>query len=98
MRKALLVKLELPIYHSMLQLQQQMQATDIQEGEIRMSINLMYVEGISEKIQCILRSHKIRSIFHTEMNTKYWSGTAVLKSMKLQYRVGNQITTLAVVR
>ena len=65
-RKALLAKLELTIYHSLLQLQQQMQSTDIQEGEIRISINLLYAEGSSEKLQCILRSHKIRSIFHTE--------------------------------
>ena len=65
-KKALLVKLELPIYHTMSQLQQQIQSTDIQEGEIRMSINLLHVEGISEKLQCIIRSHKIRSIFHTK--------------------------------
>ena len=43
-----------------------MQSKNIQEGEIRMSKNLLYVEGISEKLQRILRSHKIRSIFHTE--------------------------------
>ena len=44
-----------------------MQATDIQEEEIRMSINLPYVEGTSEKLRRILRSHKIRSTFYTEM-------------------------------
>ena len=43
-----------------------MQATDIQEEEIRMSINLPYVEGTSEKLRRILRSHKIRSTFYTE--------------------------------
>ena len=31
-----------------------------------MSINLPYVEGTSEKLQRILRSHKIRSTFYTE--------------------------------
>ena len=49
--------------HSFPQLQQQMQAADIQEDEIRMSINLPYVEGTSEKLTRILRSHKT---FYTE--------------------------------
>ena len=31
-----------------------------------MSKNLPYVEGTSEKLRCILRSHKIRSTFYTE--------------------------------
>ena len=53
--------------HSLPQSQQLMQATDIQEGKIRISINLPYVEGTSEKLQRILRSHKIRSTFCTEM-------------------------------
>ena len=44
-----------------------MRATDIQEEEIRTSINLSYVEGNSEKLGHILRSHKIRSTFYTEM-------------------------------
>ena len=52
--------------HSFPQSQQLTQATDIQEEEIRMSINLPYVEGTSEKLWCILRSHKIRSTFYTE--------------------------------
>ena len=52
--------------HSLPQLQQQMQPADIQEEEIKMSINSPYVEGTSEKLQCILRSHKIRSTFYTE--------------------------------
>ena len=30
-----------------------------------MSINLPYVEGTTEKLRCILRSHKKRSTFHT---------------------------------
>ena len=45
--------------HSLPQSQQLMQATDIQEKEIRMSINLPYVKGTSEKLRCIIRSHKI---------------------------------------
>ena len=52
--------------HSLPQSQQLMQATDIQEEEIRMSINLLYVEGTSEKLRRILRYHKIRSTFYTE--------------------------------
>ena len=47
-----------------------MQATDIQEEEIRISINLPYVEGTSEKLRRILRSHKIRSTFYTEMTLR----------------------------
>ena len=31
-----------------------------------MSINLPYVEGTSEKLRRILRSHKVRSTFYTE--------------------------------
>ena len=52
--------------HSLPQLQQQTQAADIQEEEIKMSIYLPYVEGTSEKLRRILRSHKIRSTFYTE--------------------------------
>ena len=52
--------------HSLPLLQQQTQAADIQEEEIKMSINLSYVEGTSEKLRRILRSHKIRSTFSTE--------------------------------
>ena len=48
------------------QSQQLTQATDIQEEEIRISINLPCVEGTSEKLRRILRSHKIRSTFCTE--------------------------------
>ena len=48
------------------QSQQLTQATDIQEEEIRIRINLPYVQGTSEKLRCILRSHKIRSTFCTE--------------------------------
>ena len=39
---------------SLPQPQQQTQATDIQDEEIRMSINLLYVKGTSEKLGCIL--------------------------------------------
>ena len=53
--------------HSLHQSQLLTQATDIQKEEIRMSINLLYIEGTSEKLWCILRSHKIRSTFYTEM-------------------------------
>ena len=52
--------------HRLPQSQQLMQATDIHNEEIRMSINLPYVEGISEKLRRILRSHKIRPTFYTE--------------------------------
>ena len=51
--------------YSLSQLQQQTHATDIQKEEVRMSINLPYVEGTSEKLRRILRSHKIRSTFYT---------------------------------
>ena len=52
--------------HSLPLLQQQTQAADIQEEEIKMSIYLPYVEDTSEKLRRILRSHKIRSIFYIE--------------------------------
>ena len=35
-----------------------------------MSRNLPYVEGTSKKLRRILRSHKIRSTFYTEMNSR----------------------------
>ena len=56
--------------HSLPQSQQLTQATDIQEEEIRISINLLYVEGTSEKLWRILRSHKIRSTFYTDMTLR----------------------------
>ena len=56
--------------HSLPQSQKLTQATDIQEEEIRMSINLPYVEGTSEKLRRVLRSHKIRSTFYTEMTLR----------------------------
>ena len=42
--------------HSLPQLQQQTQAADIQEEEIRVSINLPYVEVTSEKLRRIVKS------------------------------------------
>ena len=56
--------------HSLPQSQQLTQATDIQGKEIKTSINLPYVEGTSEKLRRILRSHKIRSTFYTEMTLR----------------------------
>ena len=52
--------------HSLSQSQLQTQSRDVQEKEIRMSINLPYVESTSEKLRRILKSHKIRSIFYTK--------------------------------
>ena len=40
--------------------------TDIQEGKIRMGINLPYVQGTSEKLRGILKSQKIISTLYTE--------------------------------
>ena len=42
--------------HSLPQSQQLTHATDIHEEQIRMRVNLSYVEGTSEKLQHILRS------------------------------------------
>ena len=55
--------------HSLSQ-SQQAQATDIQEEEIRMSINLPYVEVTSGKLWAIFKSHKIRSTFYTESSLR----------------------------
>ena len=51
--------------HRLCQSQQQTQATDIQEEEIKMRIDLTYVKGTSKKLSRMLRSHKIRSTFYT---------------------------------
>ena len=56
--------------HSLPQSQQLTQTTDIQEEEVRININLPYVEGTSEKLRRILRSHKTRSTFYTEMTLR----------------------------
>ena len=52
--------------HSFPQSNQLTQATYTQEEEIRMSMNLPYVEDNSEKLRRILRSRKIRSTSYTE--------------------------------
>ena len=52
--------------HSLPQSQQLTQTTDIQKEEIRMSLNLLHIDGNSEKLRRIVRSHKIRSTFYTE--------------------------------
>ena len=70
--------------HSLSQSQQQMEATDIQEEEIRMSINLSYIKGSSEKLQRILRSHKIRSTFYTILNALCVNSFENLKVEQLQ--------------
>ena len=49
--------------HTLSQSQQQTQKED---EEIKMIVNLPYVEGTSEKLDHILRSHEIRSTFYTE--------------------------------
>ena len=51
--------------HILPQSQEQTQATDNQEEEIRMPINFLYDEGSSEKRRGLLRSFKIRSPFYT---------------------------------
>ena len=40
--------------------------THVQNEEIKMSINLRCVDGISEKPRLMLKSHKTRSTFYTE--------------------------------
>ena len=50
--------------HRLLQSKQKPQATNIQEEEIRISVNLPCVEGTSGKPRHILRSHKVRSTFY----------------------------------
>ena len=75
-RESIINKSSLP------QSQQLTQATDIQEQEIRININLPYVEGTSEKIRHILRFHKIRLIFYTEMTL-----------LKLLFKPKDQVAT-----
>ena len=53
--------------HSLSPSKQQTQATDIQEDEIKMSINLPHIEGTREKLRGILGSHKVRFTFYTEI-------------------------------
>ena len=49
--------------HSLSQSQQQKRATNIQDEEISTSINLLHVEGASEKLPRVFISHRIRSTF-----------------------------------
>ena len=51
-------------------LSQQTHVTDVQENKIKMTINLPYVQGTSEKLGRILTSHRIRSTFYTENNLR----------------------------
>ena len=55
-----------PLYNLNSYIANILKATDIQEEEIRMSLNSPYVKGTSEKLWRILRSHKIRWNFYTE--------------------------------
>ena len=55
--------------HSLPQSQQLKQVTDIQEEEVKMSINLPCVEGTGEKLWQILRSHKISTFYFYTENT-----------------------------
>ena len=65
-RKALLVKhLREPLTITAC-LSHKTQTTDIQEKEIRISINSLYFEGNSEKLRRILKPYKIRSTFYIE--------------------------------
>ena len=77
-RKTLLVKSlrKLLINHSLSQSKRQAQATDIQEEEVRMSINLPYVENTSEKLR---RTVKSQSAY---IKTHY--GEAILRYRKLE--------------
>ena len=52
--------------HCLFHSKQQAKSLDLPKAEIRMSVNLPYVEGASEKLQRMLRSHKIRSTFYNE--------------------------------
>ena len=64
--------------HSLSLPQQQTQATGIQEGEIKMSIKLLYVEDTIERLQLILRSNKIRSTFYIESKTTSFRNMSVI--------------------
>ena len=52
--------------HRLPQSHQLTHATDILEEEIKISINLLYVEGACEKLRRILKSHKTKSTFYAE--------------------------------
>ena len=81
--------------HNLHQSQQQTQATDILEEEIRMSINLPYVQGTCEKLRRILKFHKMRSTFYTENNLrkllckpKDWDWVATEDKSNIVYETG----------
>ena len=67
-KKALLVKSFKRIANnsSLFQSPLKTQATYIQKHEIKMSINLLCVEGTREKLRRILKSHTIILTFYTE--------------------------------
>ena len=71
------------------QSQQQTQVTDIEEEEIRMSINLLHTEETSEKRQRILRSHKMRSTFYNENTMRK------LLCKPIEYQVAPEEKTIA---
>ena len=68
--------------HRLLQSKQKPQATNIQEEEIRISVNLPCVEGTSGKPRHILRSHKVRSTFYIKSTLR-----------KLLYKPKDQVGT-----
>ena len=70
----------------MLQSNQLTQATDVQGEEIKMNINLPYVEGTSGKLRRMLRYHKIRPTFNVE-NTL---STLQKRLCKAKGRVGTE--------
>ena len=57
------------------------QATDIQEEGIRMSINLPYVEGTSEKLRRVLKCHKLRSTLSIEKILHKLLGASYLRKL-----------------
>ena len=69
-------------YQRLLQSKQKAQATNIQEEEIGISVNLPYVEGTSRKPRHILRSHKVRSTFYIKSTLR-----------KLLYKPKDQVGT-----
>ena len=69
-------------YHRLLQSKQKAQATNIQEEEIGISVNLPCVEGTCGKPQHILRSHKVRSTFYIKSTLR-----------KLLYKPKDQVGT-----
>ena len=78
---------------SLSQSQQQTQAIDTQEEEIIISVNLSHVEGTSEKLWRILRSHKVRPTFYTEntlreLRCKLQNGIATEAKIKITYEIG----------